>query len=93
MRFFSLMSFAYGFDTEEAAEIYLDKLLSGLEELGFEDIEITQFEIDDFIDPCGASLSISGTQIALGIGEDEFEAAGNLLERAADLFFNETPEA
>tara|TARA_A100001391_G_scaffold195196_1_gene172234 strand:- start:174 stop:455 length:282 start_codon:yes stop_codon:yes gene_type:complete len=92
MSYFSAMSFVNGFTSEEAADIYLEKLLFGLEDLGYEDIQIDQFDIDNFVDPYGACLIISGATIAIGIGENEFEAAGNLLERAADLFFHDTPE-
>jgi hypothetical protein len=87
------MSFVSGITAEEAAEIYLDKLISGLREMGFDDVEISQFYTDETLQCHGAGLWISGERIAVGIGEDEFEAADNLLDRAADLFFDETPEA
>ena len=92
MRYISIMSFMGGFSSGEAADIYLEKLMEGLEELGIDDAEIIQFDTDDYLDPCGAALKIAGQRIALGIGENEFEAAQNLLERAGDLFFDEIPE-
>ena len=80
-----------GISSDEAAEIYLDKLFEGLIDIGFveDDIQIEKVESEcDVV----MSLWLMNARIASGVGEDEFEAANELLDRAADLFFVETPE-
>ncbi len=86
------LSMGFGITADEAAEIYLDKLFEGLLEIGFveDDIQIEKFESDSEV---VMALWIMDVRIALGVGDDEFEAANKLIDRTADLFFEETPEA
>lgn len=86
------LSMGFGITADEAAEIYLDKLFEGLLEIGFveDDIQIEKFESDSEV---VMALWIMDVRIAIGVGDDEFEAANKLIDRTADLFFEETPEA
>lgn len=86
------LDMGFGITSDEAAEIYLDKLFEGLMEIGFveDDIQIEKIECESDV---VMSLWLMNARIAIGVGDDEFEAANELLDRAADLFFTETPEA
>jgi len=86
------LDMGFAITSDEAAEIYLDKLFEGLMEIGFveDDIQIEKIECESDV---VMSLWLMNARIAIGVGDDEFEAANELLDRAADLFFAETPEA
>lgn len=85
------LGMGFGITSDEAAEIYLDKLFEGLMDIGFveDDIQIEKLESDSDV---VMSLWLMNARIAIGVGDDEFEAANELLDRAADLFFEKTPE-
>jgi|TARA_R100001594_G_scaffold106410_1_gene140874 hypothetical protein len=68
------------------ASLNSTKLIDALEDLGYDDIDV--LPIED-----GFALTISGEQIAIGIGDDALEASENLLDRVADLFYHDTPES
>jgi|TARA_R100000234_G_scaffold119576_1_gene102904 hypothetical protein len=86
MSYLGFMSINQDITAEEAANAYLETLSDSLNDLGFEDVEIDEVEQ-------GYSLFICGCRIATGLGNDEFEAAENLLDRVADLFYHDVPEA
>jgi hypothetical protein len=86
MSYLAFMSINQDITAEEAAIAYLETLSDSLSDLGFDDVEID--EIDE-----GYSLFICGCRIATGLGDDEFEAAENLLERVTELFYHDVPQA
>ena len=53
--------------------------------MGYDEVEV--LPLDE-----GYVLTIGGTQIAMGIGEDALDASEDLLDRAANLFYHHTPE-
>jgi hypothetical protein len=68
------------------ASLNSTKLIDALEDLGYDNIDV--LPVED-----GFALTIDGTQIAIGIGEDALEASENLLDRVADLFYHDIPES
>jgi hypothetical protein len=79
------MSFDRGITAEDAAGVYLNSLFESLTDLGFDEVRIDRFDN-------GYSLFICNARIATGIGRDHFDAAENLLDRVADLFYHDIPE-
>tara|TARA_R100000152_G_C6700711_1_gene130293 strand:- start:111 stop:371 length:261 start_codon:yes stop_codon:yes gene_type:complete len=73
-------------DKRNLAVINGAQLILALEDLGFDEVSV------DPIDG-GFALYIGGVQIAIGIGDDPVEASEELLDRTADLFYHNTPEA
>ena len=73
-------------DTYNVAVINGAQLILALEDLGYDEVAV------DTVDG-GFALLIGGVQIAVGLGEDPIEASEELLDRTADLFYHNTPEA
>tara|TARA_R110000824_G_scaffold150951_2_gene321811 strand:+ start:71 stop:313 length:243 start_codon:yes stop_codon:yes gene_type:complete len=73
-------------DTHKLAVINGAQLILALEDLGFDEVEVDSVE-------GGFALLIGGVQIAVGIGDDPAEASEDLLDRTADLFYHNIPEA
>jgi hypothetical protein len=62
------------------------ELVLAIEDMGFDEVVVDSVE-------GGFALFIGGVQIAVGLGDDPVEASEELLDRAADLFYHNTPEA
>ena len=86
MSYLAFMSIDQDVTAEEAATAYLETLFDSLQDLGFDEVEIDEVEQ-------GHSLFIGGCRIATGLGNNEFEAAENLLERVTALFYHDVPQA
>jgi len=86
MSYIGFMSTTESLATLALASLNSTQLIEALEDMGYDEVEV--LPLDE-----GYVLTIGGTQIAMGVGEDALDASENLLDRAADLFYHCTPEA
>ena len=86
MSYIGFMSTTPDLESLALASINSVQLIDALEDLGFDEIDV--IPVDG-----GFALLICDEQIAVGIGDDAFEASENLLDRVADLFYHDTPDA
>ena len=86
MSYNSAMDFTSELEIHNTVVINGAQLILALEDLGFDDVEVGTVD-------GGFALFIGGVRIAVGVGDDPAEASENLLDRTADLFYHDIPEA
>ncbi|QDP63134.1 MAG: hypothetical protein GOVbin2277_61 [Prokaryotic dsDNA virus sp.] len=86
MSYNSVMDFTAELEIHNTVVINGAQLILALEDLGFDDVEVGTVD-------GGFALFIGGVRIAVGVGDDPAEASENLLDRTADLFYHDIPEA